>query len=254
MSKVNEYELLFGRPIKFDNGVYIKSPTIDEAVREPDLAIYTLIFTITTRELFQTLREVDELEKRYPSVWAIMQDEEADMHLGSFFADEKPVSATLMEALSYWTGLTLDGPGGFHKHKNGKIVHIESEWIIDYETFTEFAEIIKVITAYEPPESLPPPITSDSRYKAWMSLLNGRRRKAERNGLSWAHKILILSISTESYIPIENIAKMSLYHFYQLFNALSKKEVYQTKLAYQLSPKFESDSKNLMHWKETINR
>ena len=254
MDEIKEFNLLIGEPIQFDTNIQIKVPTVEEAIKEKNIGLYTIIFTLTTRELFQTLRNIDELENKYPSIWAIIRDDEADQHIGSFFDETKTVSAILMEAFSYWTGLELGGDGGFHKHTNGKIVHIESEWVIDYETFREFGDVIKVITAYEPPESLPPKITSDLRYNTWINLLNNRRKQQERNALSWTDKIMILSIAGSSFIPVDEIRKMSIYHFYRLFNGLNLKEAYETKLAYHLSPKYESDKNPLKHWKELINR
>ena len=249
------YNLLFGRPIEFDTNVNIKVPTVEEAVKEENLQLYTMIFTLTTRELFQTLRNVDELEKRYPSLWSIMMDDEADMQIGSFFDSNKSVSMIFMEALHYWTGLPLDGEGGFRKLMNGgRFAHIESEWVIDYDTFREFGNVIKSIIHHVPNDELPPPITSDSRYSAWMNIYNGRRSKREKAAIGWAERIQILSISTEAYIPIHEIEKMSLYHFYGLFDLLGRKEAYETKLAYQLSPKFESSKNGPIHWRETIRK
>lgn len=254
MDEIQEYNLLMGKPIEFDTNVFIKIPTVEDAVREKNLGLYTMIFTLTTRELFQTLRNLEEMERRYPSIWAIIRDEEADQQIGNFFDETKTVSAILMEAFSYWTGLKLDGDGGFHKHTNGKIVHIDSEWVIDYDTYRAFGDVIKIITDYSPPESLPPKITSDIRYNTWMNLLEGRRRDQSRKAMSWTDKMIILSISTGSYISPQEISNMSIYHFYRMFNGLNLKEAYETKLAYQLSPKFESDKNPLKHWKEMINR
>lgn len=248
------YDLMFGKPIEFDTGVMVKVPTVEEVVETPNFNLHTMVFTLTTRELFQTLRDLEELERKYPSLWVIMHDEEMDHQIGEFFSPGKSLSMIFMEALHFWTGLELEGDGGFQKHINGKFVHIASEWVIDYEVFREFGDLVKLITTYTPPESLPPRITSDARHAAWISILKGRQREAEKNSITWADKILILSISTESLIDPREIAQMSIYMFYRLTSGLEKKEAYQTKLMYQLSPKYDSGKDKLRHWHETIKQ
>lgn len=249
-----QYDLLYGKSVEFERNVWIKVPTVEEVVNNENFDLYTTIFTLTTRELFQTQRNLEELVKKYPNLWSIMMDQEADNYIGGVFHEKKSVSMILMEALHYWTGLSLDGDGGFHKHLNGKFVHVDSEWVFDYNTYKEFGDVIKEIIYFEPNEDLPPLITSDARYDSWMKTYEGRMKKRQKNAQTWADRIIALSISASAYIPIEEIRKMSIYHFYKLFKALASKEAYETKLQYQLSPKYESDKHRLTHWRDTLNR
>lgn len=245
-------DLLFGKPIKVSENVYLKVPTVEEVAYSEDFNKYTALFTVKTRELFSSHEDVDKLEEMFPSIWKMAFDEDngGDLLLGMIFGASYPGSALIMEALAYWTSLDVNG---FQKLGNEKIIHKESEWIIDRKEFRKFCNLIKTVTCYAPNNSMTAPKNmTPSRFKAWEAILKGRLRAAERNKRTLADKILILSISMDSIIPIEEIRKMSYFHFNKLFEALSEKEAYQSRWDLLMSPKFDSDPKAVKHWKETF--
>ena len=245
-------DLIFGKPIEIKDDVFLTIPTVEEVAYFEDFSRYTSIFTATTRELFSSQQEVDELEKMFPSIWSMAFDDEngGDFLLGKIFGVDYPGSALIIEALSYWTGLDVDG---FDKLTNKKIVHTKSEWIIDSKEFRRVSKLIKTVTCFEASTHFTAPRNMNyTRFKTWESILRGRLRAAERNKRSLADKILILSVSMESYIPIEQIGKMSYFHFNKLYEALSEKEAYKHRWDVKISPKFEADNKGVKHWKETF--
>lgn len=251
--------LIYGEPIKFDENIYIKVPTLGEVITFEKYNLYTSIFTITSREIFVTQRNVEELCERYPNIWTIAHDEQADMQVGSLFDKDKTVSMIIMEALSYWTGLNLeskkndDGTNvedseGFVKMGNGKIVHIDSEWVIDAETFNRFADIIKTINCWTGENAIRAPrIRNDAEYESWMNHYRGQLRASGKNSVTIGDKILILSISA-NYIPVEEIRNMTIYTFEKMFKGFTSRDVYDK--SYQLIVAGRSKTNNIKHWRE----
>lgn len=259
MMNINYNDLIFNKPLKFnDDGVYIKIPTVEEVAYKEDFNTYLRVFTVTTREFFATQMNVDELELKYPTLLSMTKDEESDFLLGMFLKGEKDCkgSAVIMEALHYWTGLQLDGENGFLLlETSGKIAHYGTGWVMDDQGFSQFSDVIKLITNFEPStDYIPPkPMKSKAQYNAWMGLYKGRVAKASRgNGVTLADKILILAISMGSYIPPEEIKKMSIFMFNKLFDGLSKKEAYGINMRMIASGNFNNDKMDKRHWKETF--
>ena len=262
MMKINPANLLFNEPIKFDENVYINIPLMEDVSRNTNFNLYSRLFTTSIRLLFTTLRNVDEIEKKYPTIWDMVKDEEGDILLGRVMGSEFRGSVLIMEALNYWTGLEVDGENGFVLLSNGKMMHVGSEWIIDSKVFKEFSDMIKLITCFDPEserDMLPPkPMDSDAKYNTWISIYKGRAKKLGRGGndlienSGLVNKMMILTISMESYIPIDEIKKMSIFMFNKIFDGLQSKEGYERYWQIQVSPKFASDKKITKHWKETF--
>lgn len=245
-------DLLFGKDIVVNEKVSIKIPKVEDIVYLDNFSKYTSIFTITTRELFSSMREVDELEQKYPTVWKMMFDPtgEGDKILGQVFGEESLGSDIFIQSLAFWTGLKAEG---FQKLSNKKFVNESVDWIIDVGEFNRLAKFIIMITCYEASTSFTAPKNmTEGRFQAWKSLLDGRIKMAQRNQRTMADKILILSISTESYIPIEQIGKMSYFQFCKLYEALTEKEAYKHRWDVRLSTKFDDGGQKLQHWKETL--
>ncbi|MBO1087247.1 hypothetical protein [Enterococcus mundtii] len=246
--------LLLGNPVEFDDIVTINNPTVEEVATSSTFAIRSYIFNVSTRELFSQLREVDELEKQYPTVWEMMFDEknDGDIALGQVLGVNHAASALLMECFEYWTGLDKRG---FKKLLNGKIIHEESGWIVDQEKFNKFCEVIRRITCYEPNEDLiAPKNMTDARYNAWIKILKNRIRAAQRRkGNTLADKILILQASFDSYVPIQEIVSMSYFQFNKLYKALNEREGYLRNWDIMVSPKFDSSKTKLKHWTEKVH-
>lgn len=254
---MNEINLLFGDPYKITEGVYLRIPTISEMLSEKDFSIFTTVFTIRTREIFTTSRNVDALEKEYPTLFELYSQDETDNQLGRYFGGYDKVSDVVINALNYWiifdnlpSDYDKNSEDGFTKLSNGKIIHGASEWIIDRNMFIELSKMIKVITGYKADDELvAPSITSDAQYEAWMNTYKGRLKKAKRNSTTLADKILILSISSEAFIPLREIKEMTVYTFNKLFNGLSAKDSYDKEFLIRVSGNFKSQG-NLTHWKD----
>lgn len=246
--------LIFNEPIDFSEKVKIRIPTLYEAVTTDEYFIYSRIFTISTRLIFGQLRNVEELVSSFPTIWEMMFSKDTDQVLGKVMGYEGLGSDCLINALVYWTGLDNDKENGFKKLGNGKIIHIDSDWVIDKEEFLKFSEIIKMIVCYDPKSEenfIPPRITSDASYKAWMAIYN-RRTKHSKKGSSVADKIGILSVMTNGSILPENMKSMPIFLFNKLYDGLQSKEAYERYWQIQVSPKFASDKTTQKHWTETF--
>ncbi|MBS4462301.1 hypothetical protein JXA27_06980 [Aerococcaceae bacterium zg-B36] len=251
--------LVFGKPIEYMEGINIKVPIIENVIDDAKFGPYSMIFTITSREIFAAQRNVDELSQKFPTIWDMMFEPNLDYQLGAYFqSEEKTLSMVMMEAFSYWTGLQLGGENGFQKLENNKkLIHVEADWVIDKQEFIRFSDIIKQIVCWEGPndDMTPPKIKSDAAYQAWMSLYKGRIGSQKKKGITLPDKILILSISGGSYIPIDEIKKMTVYTFNKLYDGLTYKENYDKGFLARISPNYQSkDEGRLKHWKEMWSR
>lgn len=247
-------DMLFGKPVEYAHNVRIKIPTVEEVANDANFNTYVSLFTKRTRELFGMSREVDAIEAKYPTILSMTQDEQMDFVLGKMFGSEHRGSALIMEALHYWTGLELSGENGFQLLSNGKIIHIGTEWIIDEAEWERFSDTVKTIISFNETRDFTPPkpMNSDAKFNAWKGLLNGRLNKLKKSGGDMSDKILILSISSGAYIPIEDIRKMSIYVFNRLLESLSKKEAYEMNMRMLISGNFDSEKIDRGHWTTKI--
>lgn len=249
---IDMYDLVYESEFKINEFVTFRNPSVHEVAKNKDFGKYTGILVTSTRELFSQFPEVDTLEKEYPTIIKLLNGKEVDgeSFLGAYFADGKKTgSQILFESLSYWTAINIDN---FKKLSNGKIVCTNPEWIIDDEEFENIVELVRLMISYEPnSDYIAPTNMTPTRHKTWLTMFKGRMKKSRRKKPgSIADKIMILSISNGGYIPVEEIRKMSFFHFSKLSILLSEKEGYELKWLLNASPNFETDTK-VKHWKDT---
>ena len=246
---LNTLDLLFGKPIRITDKVSLHVPTVETVAYEKKYSAYTQPFLISTRQMFSSLAEVDQLEEKFPTVWQMIFDEEGDLIVGQIFAGEGASGTdVIIEGLSFWTGYEKET---FRKLSNKKIINEEADWIIDESIFSILSSSIKKILSYEEDHDvIAPKNMSERQLDIWKKTYAGRMRSRQKNASTFADKILILSISMDAYIPLDEIRKMSIYHFNKLYEGLSEKEAYEKQWEVKLSPKFESGGGNLKHWKE----
>lgn len=215
-----------------------------------DFASYSIAIIRSTREIFSPYKEVDELEKDFPTIWQMVFTEEGDALFGKMNGKESG-KAVIVEAISYWTGLPKED---FQALTNAKIINKNKNWVIDESVFEEICELIKDATNYQANEDLIAPRNMSERTRGiWDKLYKGRLSTARKgSNQTMADKILILQISTASYIPIEQIKNMSIYHFNKLYSALSEKDAYEAQWQIKMSPKFEASDNPKKHWKEKV--
>lgn len=245
----NITDLIFGNPVKIKDNVFVYVPTVEEVVNEDKFEIYTSVLTSVTRQIFATSRQVDEIEKQFPNIWAMLWDEELNIKLGEVFGGENStLQSVIVDAISYWTKIDASS---FSVLQTGKrIVNAEHDWLIDAAEFNKFVSLIKVITRWQMPDDLPPKMTSDIVYDMWMnSFYRNIQEHKKRKFLSWGERILMLSVSMDSYIPIDEIKKMNIFLFYHMSSALDLKDVNRIRWDAHMSPKFESKD-TPKHWKE----
>ena len=246
---LNTADLLFGKPAKFTENISLHIPTVEEVVYTEMYGSYTQPLVTTTRQIFSSLEEVDKLEEQFPTIWQMSFDEEGMQILNSMFGADKSTNI-IIEALSYWTKLE---PDTFQALSNKKIVNKEADWVIDEKSFNSFSNYVKEIIGYEPDlDLIAPKNMSPRKLDIWKKTYKGRMRNRQKNSMTLADKIIILSISMESYIPVDEIRKMTIYHFNRLYEAISEKESYEKQWDIKMSPKFDSGNGSLKHWKESI--
>lgn len=252
---IDVVSLIQGNKIQISENVYIKNPSVKDVINDNEYQLYSTIFCIDSRELFSAVREVDELEIRYPTAWEMLFDEtgRGEFLLGEMLGVPLNTSALIINGLSYWTGLNVDG---FTKLMNRKIVHEESNWIIDKEMFNSFCSVIRKITCYKKNEDfIAPKNMSDARFAIWERHLKNRKRIAsKREGSTIADKILTFQISFNNYIDLEKILDMNYYYFNKLFEGLNEKEIYLRNWDILVSPKFDtSKQSDIKHWTEKVH-
>ncbi|HFI0463188.1 TPA: hypothetical protein ACGO1T_000532 [Streptococcus suis] len=250
---------LTGEGVEIADGIKLRVPKIREIIDDSSFATRSYIMTFKTREIFSTAENVDALEKKYPTVFEIMKDPQADLALGKYFGKET-LSRAVIDAFEYWIYFdeipekSNEADDGYTLLSNGKIIHGSPEWVIDKDEFYRVANIIKEMTCHKVNDDLiAPTIKSRGQYEAWMSLYKGKLEKMKRNSLTWTDKILILSISTGAYIPIEQILDMTVFTFNKLFQGLSAKESYEKDFLTRLSPNYKVNG-SLKHWQEKWKR
>ncbi|MBP7912412.1 MAG: hypothetical protein KAZ47_00930 [Streptococcus sp.] len=250
MIKYNKVDLLFGKKIKLAENVGFEIPTVEDMCYIDNFGLYTQPLVTTTREMFSAHREVDAYEAKFPNVWKMVFDEEGNQILGQMYAVESGMNI-IIEALSFWTKLPIDS---FKVLTNKKIINEQAKWVIDEKVFLEFCELIKDVTNHQVNEELVAPRNmSERQLGVWEKLYKGRMRKLQKGSRTIGDKILILSISMDSYIPINEIRKMTIFHFNKLYEAISEKESYEAMWDIKMSPKFDSkNSGDSKHWKESF--
>lgn len=240
--------LLFGKPVPVTDKVSLRVPTVYEVAFEPLYSQYTQPLMVSTRQMFSTIEEVDELEARFPNVWKMIFDEEGDAVLGQMMGAPSGTDL-IINALSYWTGLKVES---FQKLSNEKIVNKDVDWVIDYPTFEGIVDFLKKINNYEDDEDLiAPRDMSPNRQRLWMKFYNGRMKKRQ-SGRTIADKIVILQTISNSFIPIEDIGKMSIFQFNALYMANSEKESAEMQWDMRMSPKYDTGNGKLVTWQEKI--
>lgn len=258
----NPTNLILNKPIEYKDGIEIYAPKIRDIIDDNGMFnTATTMFTLKTRELFVRQREVDALEQSFPTMFDLIKDSEMDETVGALFSGEKEpraLSDIIIDSLCYWTKLERDSvdekgePNGFFKTSKGKIIHVGKEWIIDTQEYERFSNYIKDIVGYKNPDDLAPPITSDNKHQAWLKLYDERMRKQKRKSITWADKVLMRSVETDSFIPFETILDMNIYVFNRMSKIVSDKEAYDVTLKQFTSGNFKMDSKSIIHWKERI--
>lgn len=244
---VNKVDILFGKDIRLTDKVSLRIPTVEDIAYEENYSSYSQPFNVSTRLMFSSLKEVDELETQFPTIWEMIFHPEGDVILGQMFGAETGTDL-IISGLSFWTRLDKSG---FKKLSNRKIVNEEADWIIDRLAFIEFCETIKTLTTYEEDQDLIAPRNmSERQLGIWEKTYKGRMRKRQKDSRTLADKIVILQISMDAYIPIDEIRKMSIFHFNKLYEGVSEKESYEKQWQVKMSPKFDSGNNTIQHWKE----
>lgn len=271
MDSLAKSSILLGKPITFIDGVNIHVPTIQEIIEsQEEFEKSVLALTVLTRQIFVEAREIDSIEQKFPTVWELMCNPQLNVSLGGLTGEPgSKLSDGIISAIAYWTKLPnptkeevekyteeekKTKPKGFVFLENGgKIINYDTEWIIDKAEFDKFVDIVKVIIDYRRPEDLAPKIKSDAAHEVWLRMHRNKKSMEKGKEISWADRMMMLSVSTPSYIPIEEIGKMSVFQFNQLFKIVNQIDAYEMSLGILMSPKFsapEGKVKPPKHWRE----
>ena len=272
MDSLTKSSILLGKPITFIDGVSIRVPTVQEIIEgQEEFEKSVLALTVLTRQIFVEAREIDSIEQKFPTVWELMCNRELNLSLGGLTGEPgSKLSDGIISAIAYWTKLPNPTkeevekyteeeketePKGFEfLETSGKIINYDTEWIIDRAEFDRFVDMIKVITDYRKPEDLAPKIGSDAAHEVWLRMHRSKSSMEKGREISWADRIMMLSVSTPSYIPIEEIGKMSIFQFNQLFKIVNQIDAYEMSLGILMSHKFsapEGKVKPPKHWRES---
>lgn len=245
---------LFHDEVYVNEKVAIIQPTVETVVTIEDYNALSQVMCISTRELFSGApREVDHIEEQFPTIFDMIFNQEMSQFVGEMYGATN-VYELLIDSISFWTKLNKND---FELLTNGKkIVHEKTDWVIDKEEFVKISDIVKKLTGYHPNEDLiaPKGISSSSERKIsiFEKTYKGRLRKMQKQSTSFDQKVITIQISNGGYIPIDEIEKMSIYHFNKLYEAITYKEIYKSQWDVYVSSKFMpsegSKSSAPSHW------
>lgn len=256
---INYDALMLGSNVKLTDKVTIYVPTIGELVKVEDdgFSLYQRVFVVSVRELFSGMpEEVDKIEENYPTIWEMAFDKDMGEQVGSgMFKEGSSLLEILLGGLSYWTRIPTEEFKILVQSK--KIVSEKYDWVIDRKAYDAFSEYIKFLTLYKVNEDLiaPKGISSKpNQCKVWSALYKGRIYKLRKQPASTlGDKILVLETEANSFIPFEEIRKMTYYQFINLYSSYEVKEANDREFALFTSSKFDTKDMKLKDWRDSVS-
>lgn len=255
---INYTKLILGRDVEYEDKFKIHVPKIKEIIEngESEFMMKARPFTDSVRKIFSGMPEiVDEMEKQFPSLLLLAFDEEANNEVGELLTGNKILlSDYIIESLAYWVECD---PEDFQLlPASKKIVSEKLNWIIDVEEYEKFADYIKVITLYqENPDLIAPKnvASNDRKLDIWKKVYAGRLQKQQNdNGGEFGDKILILQISTGSFMTADVIENLTYYQFVNMLNGYMEREAHMEELAFYTSSKFDTKNMKLTSWQSKV--
>jgi len=132
------------------------------------------------------------------------------------------------------------------------IVFNDSKGRLNKDNFDEFAEIVlKVCGRTRPAKDKKPVFENDNQRKSWEKLQEGRKRNAKNNEVNIEDIINYCEFGGNSYIPVEEIKKWSLWRIMNCYKSIVGNSAYKDSFSIYLV----SGEKTLIegkHWTDLL--
>lgn len=219
------------KPIKFYDVCKIYQPSFDDILEIgiPEFEQLLVPFIITVDSLSTELSE-DEKEK---------------IKSLDIIASSPEIVNSLFTSLEFFcrSKVLFDKDGLFFEGFDGRL---------NRDNFDEFAEIILEINARERPKKEHIPVfKNETQRDIWTKIQEGRKRYAQRNVLKLEDILNYCEFGGNSYIPIDEILKWSLWRIMNCYKSIMGISSYKDSFSIYLI----SGEKSLIegkHWTELI--
>ncbi len=239
-----------GRPIEYskDHKLFVHQPTISEIVDmgENEFNERLLPFTLTSEAVFNGQDNAEELSLKYSIYELFFTQVEDDVFILDNVFGGKSALGVLKDSLSYF--LQTDN---IQFLMNRKKIGVD-DFVVDEEEFMRLRKLIQGVTSRTDVEieNIPKNMTKRQR-DIWDKLQAGRRRTAEREALYLQDMINFTSFGGSTYIPLDQIDRMTYYQLFNAYKSVMGKDAFQIGMGYKLSYKFDVKDQ-IKHWSEAL--
>jgi hypothetical protein len=246
---VDKLKLYMGRPILVDkeHNIYAHQPLIKDVVDigENGHNDFVLPYIMTAESVFNGVENEEELIERF--------------HFFDLFFIDLEKGGTLLDSIFGRDALELlkDSLRYFLKASDIRVLKkrkklIVDGYLIDEKEFDKIRKIVQSFVGREDIEVEKPPRNMTKRQKdVWMKLQKGRRRTAERNAIYLQDIINFVSFGGNSYIPIEQIDRMTYFYLQNAYKSIVGMDAYNMGMQYKLSQKYDV-KEDVKHWTESL--
>jgi len=249
---MDKLKLLMGRkiPFKSEEGLFVHQPLISEVVEMGEESFNDLVypFVLTSEAVFNGQDNDGELSAKYPIYQLYFATMGEDEYILDGVFGGKSALDSLKESISYF--LNVDAKDIQFLTQRKKIVI--GEYVIDEQDFVALRKIIQLVVSREDisVEKVPKNMSERQR-DIWEKLQRGRRNTARRDALYLQDMINVVSFGGSTYIPLDQIEKMTYYQLRNAYKSVMSMDAYKLGMDYKLSPKYEVKD-DVEHWTKSL--
>lgn len=247
---MDKLKLLMGRSILLDkeHEIYVRQPLISEIVDMGENGFNELVmpFILTSEAVFNGLEQEEELVNKFDIYDMFFTQVEDNVYVLDNVFGGKSALGVLESGLSYF--LQIDDIEFLIHRKKIRI----GSYLVGKQEFMNLRKVIQGVTNKRDMQVEKPPKNMTKRQKdIWFKLQKGRRRRAEKDAIYLQDMINYVSFGGTTYIPIEQIDKMTYYQFQNSYKSIMGIDSFHIGMGYKLSQKFDVKD-DIKHWTESL--
>lgn len=247
---ISKTRLLLGKSIPFEEGFFVKQPTIDEIseMEEGVFDNYVAPFVITIDSLFEDEEEAEKVKAEFTIFQLFFHKIDDTKHLMDSVFGGRNTLDFLKEVLSFFLDVDESAITILPNRKRIAISDNGREIVIDDEKYNKLRGIIQKVLSREDIEVERPPKNMTGRQKdIWVKLQAGRKRRDQREALSTADIINIVSFGGHYHIPFRDVLDMTYFQLRKAFGNIISRDNFDLSMGYKLSQKFDVKD-DVKHW------